>query len=135
MVIRRMLALCAVGVLVLAGVASAAANGTYQGKSVVTIAGVKATHPFGLNVKHGKVVDVSLIAGSACADLQGSAGIRANLKINHANHFHGTVKFARFVLKFTGAFKGKVVTGSFTGTAHGISGNCSVPKNTFNGAR
>jgi hypothetical protein len=47
----------------------------------------------------------------------------------------GTVKFARFILKFTGAFNGKVVTGSFAGTAHGLSANCSVPKNTFKATR
>jgi hypothetical protein len=133
--IRRILAVCIAGVLMLAGVAWAAANGTYSGASTVTISGVKATHPFGVTVKHDKVVEVHLIAGSACADLNGSAGIRAALKINHANHFDGTVKFARFVLKFTGTFKGKVVNGSFAGTAHGLSSNCPVPKNTFKATR
>jgi hypothetical protein len=134
-VIRRILALCVAGILVLAGAAWAATNGTYSGASVLTISGVKATHPFSLKVKHDKVVDVSLIAGSNCADLNGSAGIKADLRINHANRFAGTVKFARFVLKFTGAFNGKVVTGSFAGTAHGISSGCSIPKNTFKATR
>jgi hypothetical protein len=133
--IRRSLAVCVVGILVLAGAAWAATNGTYSGASVLTISGVKATHPFSLTVKHGKVIDVSLIAGSTCAALNGSAGIKANLRINHANHFDGTVKFARFVLKFTGAFNRKVVTGSFAGTAHGISGDCPIPKNTFKATR
>jgi hypothetical protein len=133
--VRRILAVCVTGVLVLAGAAWAATNGTYSGASVLTISGVKATHPFSLTVKHDKITDVSLIAGSTCADLNGSAGIKANLKINHANRFAGTVKFARFVLKFTGAFNHRVVTGSFAGTAHGISGDCSIPKNTFKATR
>jgi hypothetical protein len=30
-----------------------------------------------------------------------------------------------------GAFNGKVVTGSFAGTAHVISSACSIPRNTF----
>ena len=133
--ICRILAVCAAGILLLAGAAWAATNGTYSGASILTISGVKATHPFGLTVKHEKVVDVRLIAGSTCADLNGSAGIKADLKINHANRFAGTVKFARFVLKFTGRFTRKVVTGSFAGTAHGLSSTCSVPKNTFTATR
>jgi hypothetical protein len=132
---RRILAVCVAGSLVLAGAAWAATNGAYSGTSVLKISGVTATHPFSLKVKHDKVIDVSLIAGSVCADLNGSAGIKADLKINHANRFAGTVTFARFVLKFAGAFKGKVVTGSFAGTAHGIAGDCSVPKNTFKATR
>jgi hypothetical protein len=134
-VIRRILALCAAGILVLAAAAWAATNGTYAGASVLTISGFKATHPFSLKVKRDKVVDVSLIAGSNCAALNGSAGINVDFKINHANRFAGTVKFDRFVLKFTGAFKRKVVTGSFAGTAHGLSGGCPVPKNTFKATR
>jgi hypothetical protein len=134
-VVRRTLALCVTGMFVFAGVAWAATNGTYSGTSVLTIGGVKASHPFSLKVKGEKIVGLSLIAGSNCAVLNGSAGIKARLKINAANHFTGTVKVARFVLKLTGAFKGKNVTGSFAGTARGLSGSCTVPKNTFKATR
>ena len=133
--IRRILALCVAGIVALAGVALAATNGNYSGTSVVRISGAKATHPFSLKVKHDKVVDVGLVAGSNCAALNGSAGVKADLKINHANRFDGTVKSGGFVLRFTGAFKGRVVTGSFAGTARGLTVGCSVPKNTFRATR
>jgi hypothetical protein len=129
--IRRILALAVAGVLALAGVASATTNGTYLGTSSVTISGFKATHPFSVKVKSQKVVQVSLIAAASCADLNGSAGIKASLKISKKGQFSGTMKFARFSLKLQGTFKGKTVTGSFTGTAKGLTSSCSVPKNTF----
>ena len=133
--IRRILPVCVTALVALCGVAWAATAGTYSGTSVLTISGVQAKHPFSLTVKHGKVVDISLIAGSNCADLNGSAGVKANLTISHTNTFSGTVRVNRFVLKFAGAFKGKVVTGSFAGTARGISSSCPVPKNTFKATR
>lgn len=128
---RRMLALAVVCGLALSGLAWAAPNGKYVGKSKLTISGTTVTHPFSLTVRHGKVVDVGLFAGANCADLNGTAGINSHSKINTHNRFSATLKFARFVLKIQGVFKAKVVTGSFTGTAKGLSTSCPVPKNTF----
>lgn len=128
---RRILALAVIAALALASAAGAAQNGKYSGKTKLTISGSTVTHPFSLTVKHGKVTDVSLIAGSSCADLNGSAGLNAHFKINEHNRFSGTLNWARFTLKFKGTFKAKRVTGSFTGTAKGLAGTCPVPTNTF----
>jgi hypothetical protein len=128
---RRILAVAVLAALALASAAWAAPNGKYSGKSKLTISGSTVTHPFSLTVKHGKVTEVSLIAGSSCADLDGAAGLDAHFKINKHNRFSGTLKWARFTLKFKGTFKLKHVTGSFTGTAKGLTATCPVPTNTF----
>ena len=133
--IRRILALAALGMVVLTAAAGAAGNGKYLGKSDLKISGVSVTHPFRLTVGHGKVTNISLFAGSDCADLNGAAGIDVQFKIDKHDRFAGTLKFARFALKFKGSFKKKVVTGSFSGTAKGQSASCPVPKNTFKATR
>jgi hypothetical protein len=134
-VVRRILALAVLGMVVLAGAAGAAGNGKYLGKSDLKFSGGSVFHPFGLTVRHGKVTNVSLFAGSNCAGLNGAAGIGVKFKIDKHDRFSGTLKFARFDLKFKGAFKGKVVTGSFAGTAKGLTSSCPVPKNTFKATR
>jgi type 1 fimbria pilin len=130
-VTRGIIALTLAATLALAGIAWAATSGKYAGTSRVTISGTTASHPFGLTVRRGKVVNVSLIAGSNCAALNGQAGIDVKFKINVHGRFKGTLKFNRFKLQFTGHFHGRKVTGSFAGTAKGLSGTCPVPKNTF----
>ena len=88
---RKILALAIAVALASAAVAAAATNGTYAGMSTVTISGFKATHPFSVTVKSGRVVKVALIAGATCADLNGSSGIKAKLPITKRGHFGGTV--------------------------------------------
>jgi hypothetical protein len=133
--VRRILGLAVACVLALAGVAAAATNGTYTGSSSVTISGSKASHPFSATVKGGHVVKLKLILGANCATLDGSSGIKAKLAINTHGHFGGSIKAGKFTLKLQGTFKGKAVTGSFSGSFKGGSESCSAPKNTFKAHR
>ena len=122
-------------VLAVAGVAVAATNGTYAGTSTVTISGFKASHPFSVTVKGGRIVTVKLILGATCATLNGTTGVKAKLTINKHGHFGGVIKTGDFTLKLQGAFKGKAVTGSYSGSFKGASESCSAPKNTFKAHR
>lgn len=131
----RILGIAAACVLALAGVAAAATNGTYTGTSTVTISGFKASHPFGVTVKRGRVIKVELVLGATCATLNGSAGVKAKLPINKRGHFGGAIKSGDFTLKLQGTFKGNAVTGSFNGSFKGASESCSAPKNTFKAHR
>ena len=132
---RRILGIAVACVLALAGVAAAATSGTYTGTSAVTISGFKASHPFSATVKGGRVVKVELVLGATCATLNGSGGIKAKLPINKRGHFGGTIKSGGFALTLQGTFKGKAVTGSFSGSFKGASERCSAPKNTFKADR
>jgi hypothetical protein len=131
----RILALAIAVALASAAVAAAATNGTYAGTSTVTISGFKATHPFSVTVKKGRIDKVALIAGATCAALNGSSGIKAMLPITKRGRFGGTVKSGGWALKLQGTFKGKNVTGSFTGSFKGASLGCSAPKTTFKAHR
>jgi type 1 fimbria pilin len=135
--VRRILgtAVALVVMLAVGGVAAAATSGTYAGTSTVTISGFKASHPFSLTVKSGRVAKVKLILGATCATLNGSAGINVKLPINKHGHFSGSTKSGEFTLNLQGAFKGKAVTGSFSGSFKGASEGCSAPKNTFKAHR
>ena len=132
---RRILGIAVACVLALAGVAAAATSGTYTGTSSVTISGFKASHPFGLTVKRGRVVKVELVLGATCATLNGTAGVKAKLPINRRGHFGGAIKAGDFTLKLQGTFKGNAVTGSVSGSFKGASESCSAPKNTFKAHR
>ncbi|HTU95646.1 MAG TPA: hypothetical protein VMF14_07375 [Solirubrobacteraceae bacterium] len=129
------LAVAVAAALALTGVAAAATNGTYAGTSSITISGFKATHPFSVTVKKARIVKVELIAGSNCATVDGASGIKAKLAIAKNGHFGGSIKTKTFTLKLQGTFKGKAVSGSFTGTAKGLSSSCPIPKNTFKARR
>jgi hypothetical protein len=129
--VGRILGIAVAFVFALAGVAAAATSGTYTGTSTVTISGFKASHPFSVTVKGGRVVKVELVLGATCATLNGSGGIKAKLPINKRGHFDGTIKSGAFTLTLQGTFKGKAVTGSFSGSLKGASERCSAPKNTF----
>jgi hypothetical protein len=133
--VRRILGIAVAFVLALAGVAAAATSGSYAGTSTVTISGFKASHPFSVSVKGGRVVKVELVLGATCATLNGSDGIKAKLPINKRGHFGGTIKVGDFALTLQGTFKGKAVTGSFGGSFKGASEKCSAPKNTFKAHR
>jgi hypothetical protein len=130
-VIRKILALAAVGALAFSAVAWAVTSGKYSGKSELPIAGTHVSHPLSVTVRHNTVVGLSFLAGSNCADLVETAGIKTHLPINSHKHFGGTLKISRSRLKIQGTFKGRTVTGSFTGTARGLTLGCSIPKNTF----
>lgn len=132
---RRILGIAVALVLALAGVAAAATSGTYAGTSTVTISGFKASHPFSVTVKGAHVVKVKLIAGATCASLNGSSGIKTKLAITKHEHFAGAVTSGQWSLKLQGTFKGKAVTGSFTGSFKSGSARCSSPKNTFKANR
>jgi hypothetical protein len=133
--VGRILGMTVAFVLALAGIAAAATTGTYTGTSTVTISGFKASHPFSVTAKGGRVVKVELILGATCATLNGSAGVKAKLPINKRGHFGGAIKFGHFTLKLQGTFKGKAVTGSFGGSFKEASESCSAPKNTFKAQR
>lgn len=132
---RKILGVAVAALLALAGVAAAATNGSYKGTSIVTISGFKATHPFSVTVKSGRVVKVALIAGATCATLNGTSGVKAKLPISKSGRFTGTVKAGEWAVKLQGTFKGKTVSGSFSGTFKGSTLSCSSPKNTFKATR
>jgi hypothetical protein len=133
---RKILALASAVVLCSAAAAVAAVtNGTYAGTSTVMISGVKATHPFSVTIKKAHVTKVSLIDGASCGTLAGTSGIKANLAIGKSGHFAGTLKAGDWSVKLQGAFKGKNVSGSFTGTFKERSLGCSAPKNSFKAHR
>ena len=121
--------------LALAGAAAAAGSGTYAGTSTITISGAKATHPFSVTVKSAQVIKVALIAGANCATVDGASGIKTKLPIAKNGHFGGSIKTSNFTIKLQGTFKGKAVSGSFTGSAKGLSKSCPIPKNTFKAHR
>ena len=131
----RILGMAVALALTLTGVAVAATGGTYTGTSTVTISGFKATHPFSVTVKRGRVVKVELIAGANCATVNGGSGITTKLPVAKNGHFGGSIKTPNFTIKLQGTFKGKALSGSFTGTAKGLSTSCSIPKNTFKAHR
>ncbi len=128
--IRKTAALAAIAALGLAASATAASNGTYSGKSTLHVSGVIATHPFTLTVKNGKVTKVSLFAGANCAGLDLESGVSTSLKINHGK-FKGSIHTGVSVVKLSGKFSGKHVSGAFSGTLKGATGTCAFPKNTY----
>jgi hypothetical protein len=138
--IRRIGALAIAGTLALAGVAWAAAAGTYSGKT---------SQPKGtisLKVSGGKIVHVSFADGTGHGSGCSSFGAaQPQFPVNFKSHItitkHGTFSTtasprSEEVFKLTGRFSGKKATGSFTDsipigqeTGHGIT--CSSGKVTF----
>jgi hypothetical protein len=114
--VGRILGMAVAFVLALAGVAAAATSGSYTGTSSVTISGFEASHPFSVTVKGGRVV-------------------KAKLPINQRGHFGGAIKSGDFTVTLQGTFKGKALTGSFSGFFKGALERCSAPKNTFKAHR
>jgi hypothetical protein len=133
--IRRIAVLTAIGVLALVATSAAAQSGNYSGMSKLVISGGAATHPFGLKVKHGKVVKVSLLAGANCSDVVLESGIKTSFKIKQ-NKFAGTIHVTGgSSVKVSGKFTGTKVKGSFSGIAQAGTADCSIPKNTYTATR
>lgn len=128
--IRRTAVLVAIAALGLAAIATAAPNGTYTGKSTLHFSGVTATHPFTLTVKNGKVTRVALFAGATCTDVELESGISVKAKIKHGK-FKVSIHAGHSVVKLSGKFSGKHVSGAFSGTASTGTAGCSIPKDTY----
>jgi hypothetical protein len=125
-------ALAVAAALTIASTAIAASAGTYRGTSVLHLDGSTASHPFGITVKNGRVTDARFLAGSDCGVLVDTRGVRAAIKIKH-NRFNGRIPtLGGGMLHLIGQFKGRRVSGTFTGRTKGGSASCAViPKNTF----
>jgi len=129
--VRRIAALTSAAAFVGAGVASAAQLASYSGST-----GQGQT--LSLSVRHNLIVSVKFIARyrGACSGSNFSSSFKRKIKIDKHGKFGATVHpNAGSVVKISGRFKGKVVTGSLTSSfvEGGIHGQhtCSSGKVAF----
>jgi hypothetical protein len=133
----RVAALTVMVVLALTGIAVAASNGTYTGRS----SGKGKSYPFGLKVSGGKIVALAGAASAKCGIVYATkkAPFSLNVPIHH-NSFSTTIPIKKgpakgSVLTLSGTFKGSTVSGSFGGSLVESGKKCSLPNQSFHGSR
>jgi hypothetical protein len=133
----RVVALTVIVVLALAGLAAAASNGTYTGKSSQN----GKRYPFGLKVSGGKIVALAGAASAKCGIVYATKKdpFALSVPIRH-NSFSASIPITKgpakgSVLTLSGSFKGSTVSGSFGGSLVESGKKCSIPKSSFHGSR
>ncbi len=135
--VARVAALTVIVVLALAGIAAAAASGTYSGKS----ASNSGSYKFGLKVSGGRIVGLAGAASGSCGFVYKTAKdpLKVSVPIRH-NAFSASIKLTSgiakgTVLSLSGHFKGSTVSGSFGGSLVEGGKRCSLVKQSFRATR